>query len=121
MKNSSTLRKAAIVLVLFVVLFFPIEWAWGRVMISYGRFLAAAVEPVVNALDWSDASYRLTVDKEDVVVTARMTVRDHGRYLGEYEQVGLRPINLVSYNLGLWGALLLASAFFVPPHARYRY
>lgn len=121
MKNSSTLRKAAIVLALFVVLFLPVEWAWRQVMISYGRFLAAAVEPAVNALDWTETSYRIGIDKKDFSVTARMTVRDRKRYLGEFEQIGLRPINLVTYNLILWGALFPASALFLPARARYRY
>jgi hypothetical protein len=121
MKSLSKPAKAAVIIILFVALFFPVDWLWSTVSLSYGRFLAAVVEPLVNTLDLSDVSYHLTVDKGDFVVTAHLAVVDHGRTLGEYEQTGLRPVNLVSYNLSLWGALFLASAFFLPPRARYRY
>ncbi|MDD4051666.1 MAG: hypothetical protein PHR28_07205 [candidate division Zixibacteria bacterium] len=121
MKSLSRPAKAAVIVILFMILFFPVERLWSNVSLPYGRVLAAVVEPLVNALDVSDVSYRLTIDKEDFVVTARMTVIDHGRNLGQYEQTGLRPINLVSYNLSLWGALFLASFFFLPARARLRY
>ncbi len=121
MKSLSKPVKAVVIVILFVVLFFPVDRLWNNLSPSYSRLLVAVVEPLVNVLDLSNVSYRMTVDAENFIVTARMAVVDHGRDLGQYEQTGLRPINLVSYNLGLWAALFLASAFFLPPRARYRY
>jgi hypothetical protein len=121
MRNLSKPAKAAIIIALFVILFLPMEWLWSKTSPSYARFIAGVVAPLVNALDPADVSYSVTTDPDNFVVTARRVVVDHGRNLGPYEQTGLRPINMVSYNLVLWAALGAASFLFLPARARYRY
>lgn len=121
MRSLSPPIRIILVVVLLGLCYLPVAWLWGRMLPSYSRLIAAASESITNAIEFSDTSYRIAVDGSDFKVTARMRVMDGVVEKGRYEQSGDRPIDLVSYNLALWGALGLATILFVSAKARLRF
>ncbi|HUV29857.1 MAG TPA: hypothetical protein VMY05_02015 [Acidobacteriota bacterium] len=113
--------KIILVLVIFLVLYIPVGWLWGKALPAYSRFLASVSQTVTNAFESADTSYRITVDRGDFVVAARITVG--GAYGRDqmFELPGNRPTDTVSYNLSLWAALFLATVVFIKPPARWRF
>jgi hypothetical protein len=61
------------------------------------------------------------VDGGDYIVVARTSLPDNRRSGNVYKLNGTRKIDLVSYNSGLWAALLLATIAFVSPSGRWKF
>ena len=121
MRSLSPPIRIILVVAMFGLCYLPAAWAWGKMLPSYSRLIAGVSETLANAVEFSDASYRIAVDGPDFKVTVRMRVMDGVVEKGRYEQSGTRPTDLVSYNLALWGALGLATILFVSPKARLRF
>jgi len=113
MKNSSKSVKTLIAVVLFIILYLPISLVWDQIRPAYSRTLADIAEPVVNIIEFSDASYRIDVGQNEFLTVARVRVGGEYTRIGEYELEGARKADLVSYNLSLWVTMLLATGLFV--------
>ena len=121
MKSLSKSAKIIAAVVLFAVLYVPVNLLWKQALPSYAGFLAGVGETAVNALEFSDTSYRVSVEQGDFKVVAHVAVGGRRSRLGEYELPGTRPTDLVTYNLSLWAALALATTVFIGPSARWRF
>jgi hypothetical protein len=121
MRNLSRSAKLLIAIGLFIVLYMPVELLWVQVRPAYADFLAGVAEPVINLLEFSDTSYRVTAKEDNFEVVAHVRVGGQYSRAGQYELPGKRKLDLVTYNMSLWATLFLATVLFVNRRARLRY
>lgn len=118
MKNLSRQAKIGLTLLLFLLLYGPAYWAWTTVRPGYCQILANLAEGTANALEFSGATYRVTVAGDNFKGVANVAVRPPRGRESRFELGGERPTGEVTYNLALWLALMAATFLFIAPRSR---
>jgi hypothetical protein len=121
MKGLSKGAKVFLILVLFGILCVPATWVWGKLVPSYNRLLASVGGTFINAVETTGATYTVAVDSTNFHVGVTVPVGLGPAQRGKYELQGKNPANMVSFNLILWAALLVATVAFVGWSARWKY
>ncbi len=119
MKNLRALYRIVVVIALFIVTYVPIELLWQQLLPTYSEFLSGLAERIANTVETRGSWYSIRVKGDDFVVEAFIVLP--GNRSNQYSFDGTRPTNLVSYNLALWAALGIASAFFLNRKARWKF
>jgi len=120
MKSLSKPVRIFIIIILFAVIYVPVGLLWEKVLPLYSEILASLSEGIINAIEFSDTSYIITVDRGDFKVDARVAIGS-GYSRSRFQLSGTRPADLVTYNLSLWAAFFLASFAFQDRSARWRF
>jgi len=110
--------KILIAIGLFIVLYLPVELVWEMVRPGYAGILAGVAEPVINLVDLSNTTYRVNAGEENFKIVARINSGGKHSRRNVYELPGNRKVDMVTYNMGLWATLFLATAAFLDRRSR---